>query len=75
MTNPDFELRRQRNLKRRRTAGVVFMVVVPVLMVFALKSFGLPWSGAIWINFLCWTVVLVRWRMREGVWPWQLDRR
>lgn len=75
VANSDFEMRRQKIMKRRRTVGMSILLVAPVLMVFALKSFGLPWSGAIWINFLCWTVVIVRWRMREGAWPWQSFRR
>lgn len=51
------------------------MVISPILLLFALKSFGMSWSTAIFLNLLCWTVVLIRWRLREGAWPWQHYRR
>ncbi|MEN4464241.1 hypothetical protein ABFV47_25065 [Mycolicibacterium fortuitum] len=75
MTDTDPEIRRQKILKRRRTIGVAIMVVAPILMLFALKSFNMSWSTAIFLNVLCWSVVLLRWRLREGTWPWQPHRR
>ncbi|MCV7003623.1 hypothetical protein [Mycolicibacterium alvei] len=74
MTDADPELRRQKLLKRRRTIGITIMVVAPILMLLALKSFNMSWSTAIFLNILCWSVVLFRWRLREGTWPWQLYR-
>ncbi|WP_301155360.1 hypothetical protein [Mycolicibacterium fortuitum] len=75
MANPDSDMRRQRILKRRRTIGAGIMVISPILLLFALKSFGMSWSTAIFLDLLCWTVVLIRWRLREGAWPWQHYRR
>lgn len=75
MANPDSDMRRQRILKRRRTIGAGIMVISPILLLFALKSFGMSWSTAIFLNLLCWTVVLIRWRLWEGAWPRQHYRR
>lgn len=50
-------------------------MISPILMLFALKSFGMSWSTAIFLNVLCWTIVLIRWRLREGTWPWHQYRR
>ncbi|WP_454232470.1 hypothetical protein [Mycolicibacterium fortuitum] len=75
MANLDSEMRRQKILKRRRTIGTSILVISPILMLFALKSFGMSWSTAIFLNVLCWTIVLIRWRLREGTWPWHQYRR
>ncbi|GAS90014.1 uncharacterized protein RMCB_4110 [Mycolicibacterium brisbanense] len=67
----DFEAVRQR---RVRVARFVMLVVAPVVIFLAMLSFGMQWTAALWLSALVFTVVFVRWRLKEGTWPWQPPR-
>ncbi|MEE6167703.1 MULTISPECIES: hypothetical protein [unclassified Mycolicibacterium] len=67
----DFEAVRRR---RVRVASFVMLVVAPVVIFLAMMSFGMQWTSALWLSVLAFTITFVRWRLKEGTWPWQPPR-
>jgi len=67
----DFEAIQRR---RARIAGVLLLVVAPVLIFLALLSFHMTWGAAATVAVLAFAIAFGRWRLREGSWPWQPPR-
>jgi len=67
----DFAAVRQR---RVRAARFVLLVVAPLVIFLALLSFGMDWIVALALSAIAFAITFVRWRLREGTWPWEPPR-
>lgn len=67
----DFEAVRQR---RVRAVRFVLLVVAPLAIFLVLLSFGMDWIVALAFSVIAFAITFVRWRLREGAWPWEPPR-
>ena len=52
----------------------VLLVVAPLVIFLALLSFGMDWIVALTFSVIAFAITFVRWRLREGTWPWEPQR-